>query len=329
MSDYLDIRKAPDYFLQGCKNLGFREVDSLKNIVPCTIYRENRSKFILAVTSHTGDLVTIPVLILISLNKRHEHIIKKLANTEKFVIMHPLFMHTALTPAFAKTGRKYNLRRTLMKMLSGAAHGNKAKLRLLSRVLSEKCEEFFGQELLGFPQFPLIEECSDDDRDNHGACGPVAEENFLKAILNLNFNLVANGDRMRPLSIRHTTYKEEAELKDFIIRIPGYRQAGRLKKLMPIIPLQLTLMWWPKNKNLKRKLKAEKRGDIVLIWADESFGVDSERHTNLFRLLKDAADGKKEALRELLGILKEAFRRFYSNDSRVSKEEVERALSLI
>ena len=137
----------------------------------------------------------------------------------------------------------------------------------------------------------------------HNRCGIIAENYFLQACKNLGFKEVNNNDKMIPLSIRRATNREEGKLIDFVLRLPGYIDSAQ-EKYVPIVPLQLTLMWFESNYLLKRKLEAAAYGEIALIWADGHFGREIQRHQELYNLLKDAASGKTEALKEFLQLFK-------------------------
>jgi len=103
--------------------------------------------------------------------------------------------------------------------------------------------------------------------ENHQRCGIIAENYLIEACKNLGFTEVKNGDKIIPLSIRRATNGEEGRLIDFVLRLPGYRDSAQTKYI-PVIPLQLTLMWFESHHKLKRKLEAAAYGEIALIWAD-------------------------------------------------------------
>lgn len=140
---------------------------------------------------------------------------------------------------------------------------------------------------------------------HHARCGIIAENYFLQACKNLGFKEVNNNDKMIPLSIRRATNGEEGKLIDFVLRLPGYIDSAQ-KKYIPVVPLQLTLMWFESHYLVKRKLEAAAYGEIALIWADGRLGRGKERHQKLYNLLKDAASGKTEALKEFLELFEEA-----------------------
>lgn len=159
----------------------------------------------------------------------------------------------------------------------------------------------------------------------HNTCGIVAEDYFMEAMKNLGFEEINNGDKMSPLTIRRTSHGEERQKKDFIIRLPVHRK--QLEKSMPIVPIQLTLMWFPENWHLKQKLDAAELGDIALIWANENFGEGVERHRNLFYLLKGAAENKIDDLQRFVDIFKAGVCIFYSKVDNVTESQVELAFA--
>ena len=179
-------------------------------------------------------------------------------------------------------------------------------------------------------------------------CGRVAEEYFVLAMTNVGFQEIkdtvfkrgetgkkkkANArkqhKKMDPSTFRRTTGGEEAQKKDFIVRLPGSYMKGSQAVLMPLIPIQLTLAWYEDGYILINKIKASEAGKIALIWADERFGAGAQRHRNPFKLLKDAAEGQKEALKSFVELLKESCRNYLRKQNGITHEEIESALALI
>ena len=194
-----------------------------------------------------------------------------------------------------------------------------------------------------------------DDNYGHSMCGRAAEEYFMLAMVNVGFqeikdtvferdetgkkkakkkaenkaNMRKQHKKMDPSTFRRTTRGEEAQKKDFIVRLPGSYIKGSQVVLMPLIPIQLTLAWYENGYTLIDKIKASEAGKIALIWADERFGTGAQRHRNLFKLLRDAAEGQKEALKSFVELLKESCRNYLRKQNGITHEEIESALVLI
>lgn len=265
----LDVENSYGYFLKACQNVGFTQVDSMKELTPCTIYRKDEENFVLAMLSSGGELLTVPIRILNLLRYG-----SRAKEQHGVVTFHAEIMSTRKNGKY----RRASQIRSFMRMLRSGANGSELGPWRFWNILKTKCEEFLGQEVETPPQLLSIMECSDDDESRHTACGVFAEEYFLKAMKNLGFEEVETGKKMMPPSIRRTTDKEDAKGQDFIIRLPGFR-GDDPRNFFPIMPLQLTLEWSPeKSKSLSKKMEAEHRGEIALIWAGERFAIDVESH---------------------------------------------------
>ena len=115
-------------------------------------------------------------------------------------------------------------------------------------------------------------------------------------------------------------------LFSFVLRLPGYTDNTH-KKYIPIVLLQLTLMWFETHYSLKKKLEAAACGEIALMWADRRFGKGKDRHQGLYYFLKDAATGKTEALKEFLQLFEEVCSYYLKEKYQLSQVTIDSVFS--
>lgn len=124
-------------------------------------------------------------------------------------------------------------------------------------------------------------------RLNLGFPGDLAERYLLEAMNRLGYVVVNYTNYGMASTIRKTGWREEEETIDFMV-------TTKLEGRVVPIPLQVTIAGNFYSSKFRKKLRLAQAGKIALLAPGEAFPAKS-----LFNLMKEAADGKPQALRNL------------------------------
>ncbi len=129
--------------------------------------------------------------------------------------------------------------------------------------------------------------------------GRQLEEYFLEAANQLHYVVVTETNPRFSITVRHATLHEDFFKKtDFVFT---YRKGDEIH----VIPLQLTLLHDTTNPKLGEKLRLAEDGYIALFWPGH--GLTDKQ---FFQMIKRAASGDSQALRDLKLGLDLAFEKY-------------------